>query len=88
MQKCLVHLGKSIIHLYFFYRFLVAVEDPTLQEMAEYMEVNRLENICCGSIIFIFGLNSILFLGMVMYDNDFERKTRINRNKKMAATYI
>ena len=63
MQKCFVQPGKSVINLYFFfYLFLVAVEDPTLQEMAEYMEVNRLQNICCGSIIlFIFGLNFILF---------------------------
>ena len=64
MQKCFVHLGKSVIDLYlfFFYHFLVAVEDPTLQEMAEYMEVNRLQNICCGLIIlFIFGLNFFLF---------------------------
>ena len=25
---------------------------------------------------------------MIMYDNDFERKTKINRNKKITATYI
>lgn len=43
MQKCFVHLCKSVVNLYFFNLFLVAVEDPTLQEMAEYMEVNRLK---------------------------------------------
>ena len=42
------------------------------------MEVNRLKYIYCGLIIFIFGLNFyfLLFLGMVIYDNDFEIKEK------------
>ena len=42
-----------------------------------------------NNIIYLwFKFYFILFLGMVMYDNDFERKTKIIRNKKITATYI
>ena len=41
-----------------------------------------------SNIYLWFKFYFFLVLGMVMYDNDFERKTKVNRNKKITATYI